>query len=94
MSTDGGVDGNPGNYIVAFVCAGTGEVEATLSVGKAATRMRAACSPQPEPTQLHLNSRQAGQVFVQFSARERETVAVAYKLASSTLRLPRFDGQG
>jgi hypothetical protein len=84
VSIDGGVNGNPGNYILAFVCAGGGEVEATLSVGKSATRVTAACSLQPAPTQLHLNARQAGQVFVQFAARERGTAAIAYKLASNT----------
>jgi hypothetical protein len=81
MTTDGGETEGPGTFMLAFVCAGNGKVEATLSVGESATHMSAACSLQPTPMRVHLSARQAGQVFVQFAAQERETVAIAYELA-------------
>ena len=83
MTTDGGETEGPGSFMLAFVCAGTGKVEATLSVGKSAAHMSAACSLRPTPIRIHLRVRQAGQVFVQFAAKERETVAIAYELASN-----------
>jgi hypothetical protein len=82
MTTDGGSREGPGRFELAFTCAGHGKLEATLSVGEAASHMMASCGPQTVPISIYLDAHRAGLLFVQFAARGRETVAVAYKLAS------------
>lgn len=84
MTTDGGEDAGPGSHTLAFACAGIGQIEATLSIGKSTTRVKAACGLQPEPSQLSLMDHHPGQLYVQFAALKRETVAIAYELASNT----------
>jgi hypothetical protein len=84
MSTDEDVRVDRGKYNLVFVCAGVGEIEATLSAGKSATRMRVACSLQPGPMRLHLSARKGVNLFIKFAALRHGTVAIAYKLASAT----------
>lgn len=84
MTTDGGEDTGPGSHTLAFVCAGIGRIEATLSIGKSAARVKATCGLQPELIQLSLKDYHPGQLYVQFAALKRETVAIAYEVASNT----------
>ena len=84
MTTDAVEDAGLGSHTLTFVCAGIGQVEATLSIGKSATRVKAACGLQPEPIELSLKNHHPGRLYVQFAALKRETVAIAYELASGT----------
>jgi hypothetical protein len=79
-STDQGPDLSAGSYTLVVYCAGTGHITATLSVGKASTRLTAAC--QMLPMRLHLRPRRAGEATVTLAAMKRETIAVAYQLLS------------
>lgn len=84
MTTDGGEDTGPGSHTLAFVCAGIGQIEATLSIGDSTTRVKVTCGLQPEPSQLSLKDHHPGQLYVQFAALKQETVAIAYELTSNT----------
>jgi hypothetical protein len=81
-STDQGPDLSAGSYTLVVYCAGTGQITATLSVGKASTRLTAACRMLPMPMRLHLRPRRAGEATVTLAAMERETIAVAYQILS------------
>jgi len=83
MRTDRGPDLSAGSYTLAVYCAGNGHVTARLSVGKAAASRTAACRMVPEPIRLRVRARQAGEAAVVLSVRQREPVAVAYRLVAS-----------
>lgn len=82
ITTDGGVRVGPGRYLLAFACVGTGQVDAEIWVRKASAKGRATCQRRPELVQLDLTAHQAGPVYVQFAATQRETVAIAGRAAS------------
>lgn len=46
ITTNGDEYLGPGHYMLAFACAGTGHIEATLSIGTSRARLRAACRPE------------------------------------------------
>lgn len=82
ITTDGGVRVGPGRYLLAFACVGTGQVDAEIWVRKASAKVRATCQRRPELGQLDLTAHQAGPVYVQFAATQREIVAIAGWAAS------------
>jgi hypothetical protein len=83
MRTDRGGDLGAGSYTLTVYCAGKGHIIAMLSVGKAAVSLTAACPKVPEPMRLHLRARRAGELAVVLSVRQRELVAVAYRLTGT-----------
>jgi len=83
ISTDSGPRQGPGRFELVFTCVGHGRVEATLSIGRVARHLMAACRPFVVTHHVRLDAHRTGLLIVQFAARGRETVAVAYKLGGS-----------
>ena len=79
MTTDGGIWVRGGRYVLVLECVGPGQIEAATWIGQARARLTVACHPQPQQVDLYLTAPKAGALYLQFVAKQRETVAVAAK---------------
>jgi len=81
-STNKEIAVSAGSYLLAAVCAGSGHVRVTFAIGRLSSTTIVACKMPATAIRIRLNAHHVGDRVVQVTARQRQPVAVAYKLIS------------